>query len=212
MSLISQDLYQFSSYIPAINLSFHQYLLSGAEPLLVHTGTAQQAAALLPQLKDVLKGKTLKYIFISHFESDECGGLSAILEQFPDARPVCSEVTARQLSGFGVGNNALAKKTGEKITTEDYELQFITYPSEMHLWEGLLAVETRRRIFFSSDLMIRFGEADGTVVDSNWETEINNIRPEQIPDPERRAQLQQTLRHLSPSLVAPGHGPCLRLK
>jgi len=211
MSIIDQDLHQFSAYIQPINLSFHQYLLSADESLLLHTGNIQQATALVPRLKAMLNGKMLKYIFISHFEADECGGLSHILEHFPEAKPICSEVTARQLSGFGLANDFITKKPGERLTTNDYELEFLSYPSEMHLWEGLLVMETRRGIFFSSDLMLRFGEANGTVVESNWLREINDIRPEQVPDPERRAQLQQTLAQLDPGFVATGHGPCLKL-
>jgi hypothetical protein len=60
--------------------------------------------------------------------------------------------------------------------------------------------------------MIRFGEAGGTVVDSDWTAEIKNIRSEQVPDPKRRSLLQDTLTLLKPRFVATGHGPCLRLK
>ena len=211
MPIIDQNLHQFSTYIQPINLSFHQYLLSTDEPLLLHTGNVQQATTLVPQLKAVLNGKILKYIFISHFEADECGGLTHILEHFPEAKPICSETTARQLSGFSPVNEVITKKPGEKLNTSAYELEFFSYPSEMHLWEGLLAMENQRGIFFSSDLMIRFGEANGTVVESNWHTEINDIRPEQVPDPVRRVQLQQTLLQLNPRFVATGHGPCLKL-
>lgn len=80
MTVLNEELYQFSTYIEPINLTFHQYLLLGDEPVLVHTGNIIQAEALLPQLKAALKGKELKYIFISHFEADECGGLRVILE------------------------------------------------------------------------------------------------------------------------------------
>ena len=211
MAAIYQDLNQFSSHFPPIDLSFHQYLLTAQEPILVHTGNLHQAMALVPQLKTALNDQILKYIFISHFEADECGGLSHLLKHFPEAKPVCSEVTARQLSGFGLTNEVIVKKPGEKLATEDYELEFLSYPSEMHLWEGLLAIENRRGIFFSSDLMINFGNSGGTVVDSDWSTEIKNIRSEQVPDPERRALLQETLTRLKPRFVATGHGPCLEL-
>ncbi|MCC6146242.1 MAG: MBL fold metallo-hydrolase [Anaerolineaceae bacterium] len=208
---VEQDLYQFSTYAPQIDLSFHQYLLIGDEPVLFHTGDVRGAAALIPQLNATLNGKTLKYIFVSHFEADECGGLSLISGSFPEAVTVCSEVTARQLVGFGYKNKILTKKPGEKLISNSYELEFFSYPSEMHLWEGLLALENRRGIFFSSDIMIRRGQANGIIIDTAWNTEINNIRPEQVPDPERLAQLQKTLTQLSPKLVATGHGPCLRL-
>lgn len=212
MALIEQDLYQFSTYIAPIDLSFHQYLLMTDEPILFHTGNVQQAGALIPQLKEVLNGKALKYIFVSHFESDECGGLSVVLRHFPKAKTICSEVTARQLSGFGYENDVITKKPGEKLVSDSYELEFISYPSEMHLWEGLLAVENKRGIFFSSDLMIRFGKPNGLTVDSDWNTEINNIKPEQVPDREGLNKLQKSLGHLSPKFVAVGHGPCLKLK
>ncbi len=209
---ITHDLYQYSTYVNQINLSFHQYLLMGDEPVLFHTGNAEQAEALIPWLEEKLGKKKLKYIFVSHFESDECGGLTLILERFPDAVMVCPEVTARQFIGFGYKLNTLIKKPGEKLVSDSFELEFISYPSEMHLWEGLLAIENRRGIFFSSDIMIRFGESGGKVVDSDWKTEIDNISSAQIPDPNLLIQLQTALRKYDPSFVATGHGPCLRLK
>ncbi len=212
MLLIGQDLYQFSTYIQPINLSFNQYLLLADGPILFHTGDIHMATALIPQLKTALNGKILKYIFVSHFESDECGGLSIILDNFPEAKTICSKITARQLGGFGYKNEVIIKKSGEKLSSNSCELEFIGYPSEMHLWEGLFVIENQRGIFFSSDIMIRPGEVDGIIVDSTWNTEISNIRPTQIPDPLLYSQMQETLSQLSPDLIAAGHGPCLRLK
>lgn len=167
MSRIVQDLYQFSNYAQPINLSFHQYLLTTEIPLLIHTGNECQTKAFLPELQEILKGQSIKYVFISHFEADECGGLSWLLKNYPDAISVCSEVTARQLSGFGVTNNVQVKKPGERLSTAQYQLDFIAYPSEMHLWDGLLLFEQPRQIFFSSDLMLGFGEAAGKVAESD---------------------------------------------
>jgi flavorubredoxin len=212
MQPIATDLYQFSTYVKAINLTFHQYLLFRREPVLFHTGNIQQSATLVPELKSVLGGIPLKYIFISHFEADECGGLSYILLHFPEAKPICSEVTARQLAGFGIADEMVTKKPGERLIAEDFELEFMGYPSEMHLWQGLLALERKRGIFFSSDLMLEFGESKGLVVESNWQNEINNIKPEQIPDTLLRRQLQENLLCLSPQFIATGHGPCIKIK
>lgn len=211
MPKIYEDLHQFSSYVPPIDLTFHQYLLLANEPLLVHTGSIQQAEALVPQLNDVLNGKTLKYIFISHFESDECGGLSHILEHFPQAKPVCSEVTARQLRGFGITDDIIIKKPGEKLISEGYELEFINYPSEMHLWNGLLLMEMKRGIFFSSDLVFSLGKAANEVLEGIWQSEINSITPEQVSDTDRREELKENLSKLNPKFIATGHGPCLKL-
>ena len=80
----------------------------------------------------------------------------------------------------------------------------------MHLWEGLVVVESHRGIFFSSDLMIHYGDA--IVLDSSWAAEINNICWEQMPGHERFDQMQKTLTKFRPKLVATGHGPVLRLR
>ncbi|OOM77782.1 MBL fold metallo-hydrolase [Clostridium sp. BL-8] len=212
MTMIFKDLHQFSTHIKQINLSFHQYLLLGEDPILFHTGNVMQAEIMLPELKVVLGGRNLKYIFVSHFESDECGGLSVILKEFPKAKVICSAVTARQLDGFGIKAEVIVKKPAEILSTNDYELEFIRYPSEMHLWDGLLVMENNRGIFFSSDLMISFGEEIGTVKESDWNTEINNIKLEQVPDPEKLKELQQALLKLNPNFVATGHGVCLKTK
>jgi len=45
------------------------------------------------------------------------------------------------------------------------------YPSEMHLWEGLLLMENKSGIFFSSDLVFRLGEFNGSVIEGNWQEE-----------------------------------------
>jgi flavorubredoxin len=211
-TIINENLHQFSTYLKQIDLSFHQYLLLTDEPLLVHTGNVMQAESMLPKLKDALGSRELKYIFVSHFEADVCGGLPVVLSQFPKAKVICSEVTARQLNGFGIKAEILIKKSGEKLSTDDYELEFFGYPSEMHLWDGLLVMENRRGIFFSSDLMISFGEEIGSAKELDWHTEINNIKSEQVPDSERLKELQQTLLNLNPSFVATGHGICLKIK
>jgi hypothetical protein len=59
--------------------------------------------------------------------------------------------------------------------------------------------------------MLRFGNADDLVIDSDWQEEVNSISPTQVPDPEKRMLLQQALRKLNPRFVAAGHGPCIRL-
>lgn len=54
---ICNDLYQFSTYVPQINLSFNQYLLLADEPILFHTSDIRQATALIPRLKTILEEK-----------------------------------------------------------------------------------------------------------------------------------------------------------
>ncbi len=105
-------------------------------------------------LAEVVDIKQISYIFISHFESDECGSLCNFLGLNPGLIPVCSAVTAHQLQGFGLHDSAQVVKPGDELALGKRHLRFISYPSEMHLWERLLAYETTDKILFSSDLFV----------------------------------------------------------
>jgi flavorubredoxin len=208
---IFDNLYMFNSYNQYINLSFSQFLLLGEEPVLMHTGSYQMAEELIPRLKDILGDKKLSYIFVSHFESDECGGLGLILKHFPEAKTVCSAVTARQLTGFGMFNEVIIKSAEESLSLNGLNLKFISYPSEMHLWEGLLAFETEQGLLFSSDLFIRMGKLSDSIFASNLKEEINKISPYQISDPSALKAVQETLLKLPVKYIVPGHGPVLKM-
>jgi len=206
---IFDDLYQFSAYDPRYDLTCHQYLLLADEPLLVHTGNALHAEGLIPQLKRVLGGRAVRYVFFSHFESDECGGLPLILKHFPGARPVCSEVSSRELAGFGITDEFLVKRPWERLVAGGFELEFFAFPSEVHLRDGLIGYEARRGILFCGDLIFRSGRAHGAVIEADWQDVADRI--EQAPDKEKWKELKKNLLRLRPRFVATGHGPCLKI-
>lgn len=211
MTKIYPDLYQFTDILQPMQLSMHQYLLLTQEPVLIQTGAVPQAQATLPKLKELLGNRPLKYILISHFESDECGGLSLVLQEYPDAIAVCSEVTARQLWGFGIAQNVEIKKPGETLCGNDFEFSVIAYPSEMHMWEGVLFTETKRGIFFSSDLMFQMGATHGQVIKSSWNNAIAASGADQLPTAEMQNKLLSDLQSINPVFVASGHGACIEI-
>ncbi len=208
---IQNDLHQFNTYVESIDMSFNQFLLSGPKPVLVHTGTYDHMKALLPQFRTILGDRELSYVFISHFESDECGGLSLLLERYPQAEPLCSETTARQLSGFGITGNALTESPGGSLFTPGCEFEFVSFPSEMHLWEGLMLFERKRSVLFSSDLFGQFGRMGTEPAVADWEKLIAGLSSENIPCSTRLESVQEALTSMPVSLIAPGHGPCVRL-
>ena len=232
---ISDDLVQFNSYLAPIDLSFNQYLLLGAEPLLVHTGAAGSVNQLLAHLEDALAGRDLAYIFASHFESDECGGFAALRTRYPRVKLLCSEVTARETGGFGVAGGCgatghsdavdgpgaggdsdaidvcLTQQPGAVLETGDARLEFLVYPSEVHLWDGLVLFERRRGVLFSSDLFGRFGQVEGEPEAGVWRDLVASLGLDRIPSPAGLQATQNALADLPVTLVAPGHGPCVRV-
>ena len=91
------------------------------------------------------------------------------------------------------------------------EFKFISYPSEMHLWEGLLLLDLERKILFSSDLMIRFGNSGGEILENTLEGELDRITKEQIPDTEKREKLIGDLKEEDIKFIATGHGECIAI-
>jgi len=208
---IFDDFYEFSSVNEGFPITFNQYLLIGEEPILFHTGNSTHVKLLVPMVKELLGDKPLEYVFISHFESDECGGLSHLLSNFPNVKAICSQVTAMQLKGFGFTNELIIKKPNEMLKSKDFKLKFIGYPSEMHLWEGLLTVELERQLFFSSDLFIKRDKMFEKSADSNWQEEVTNLSIQQIPSKNALQTLQNSLRDINVKYIATGHGPFLKL-
>ena len=65
MTTIYPDLYQFSVYIQPMRFTIHQYLLLSEEPVLISTGTVQQAIQILPKIEKILNGK-VEFITAGH--------------------------------------------------------------------------------------------------------------------------------------------------
>jgi len=208
---IIDDVYLFNSYLEFAGLNFSQFLLAGEKPVLIHTGTQDQAAAILPEIKEILGGRPLEYVFISHFESDECGGLSLLLNHYPALKPICSQVTARQLMGFGITKDILVRNPGDTLEAGAYKFKFISYPSEMHLWEGLMAFETEQGLLFSSDLFAEMGRLEEPVVPSSLKEEVQKIAPDRIPSPDACKAVKEAVLALPVKYILPGHGPCRKV-
>lgn len=212
MNKIYDDLYQHSSYREDVNVSDHQYLLDTSEPALIHAGSYDSAKEMLPLLEKQLGKRRLSYIFISHLGADECGGLSLIMEKYPSARIICADHTAQELRGFGIKGSIMIVRPGERLSGDDFTYYIIDYPSEAHLTSGIVVYEEERKIFFSSDLMMRAGNGAGHVLSSTWRDEVRATNVRQVPNNQLLRNLRHDLSAIEPDFVAVGHGYCLRLK
>lgn len=210
LSKIADGIYRISSTAGQGGFTFNQFLIQDEKSILIHSGSVQQFKDIADRIKEVIDIKTLKYLFISHFESDECGSVCNFLGANASLMPVCGAITARQLQGFGIYGNPQTVKPGDELVLGKRKLTFISYPSEMHLWEGLLAYEPADKILFSSDLFVARG-AEGAIKKAT-RAEALKIDPRSIPADEARAKCQAEIDKLDVNLVAVGHGPTLDLR
>lgn len=204
---IWQDTYLVSTYYEDRGLAFNQYVVDADEPLLVHTGGADMIDDVVAGVEQVVPVEDLSYALASHFEADECGALSALLERNPDLRPVGSETTARQLAGFGIHEDTLVRRGGESLDLGDRSLELVDYPAEMHLWSGLLAYDPESEGLFSADVFRRRGTVEELIVHESLDP--SDIPVDRCPAAGPRATLVERLAELDPRRVAPGHGPVI---
>ena len=191
--------------------TFNQFLIKDEKSILIHTGAVQQFKGILDSLNGLIDIKQLTYLFISHFESDECGAICNFLGANANLIPVCGAITGRQLQGFGLHGTPQIVKPGDELKLGKHKLSFISYPSEMHLWEGLLAYDTTDKILFSSDLFVARGGGEGAVRKAN-RAEVLKIEARSIPSDEGRTKCQAAIDALDIQLVAVGHGQTLDLR
>lgn len=209
MQSIFQNLYQFSIYIPPMDFTIHQYLLASEPAILFAAGTVRQAESILPQIKEGLNGRELKYIFVSHMESDECGGIFVFQKEYPDVQVICSDLGARELPGFGYTGKLVPVSGKDVIKDGDLELQFFDYPSEVHLQNGIVCLEKNSGIFYSADLMLRYGNGAADSISGKWQDEVAAIDEERIPAASELEKLKQALLAIRPNFIAVGHGFCV---
>ena len=200
-------LYQFSQYIPRMDFTIHQYLLATEPSILFATGTVQQAERSLPEIEEILGGRPLDYIFVSHMESDEYGGIRIFLERYPDAKVICSRLASRELPGLGVECDCVTAD-GDTVIEEDISLKTITYPCEVHLQDGIIAYEQNSGILYSSDLMQSPGDGRDTVEECGYLPRAESISPVRIPNEKGLEDTKRKLASISPRFVAVGHGFC----
>lgn len=60
--------------------------------------------------------------------------------------------------------------------------------------------------------MLRSGNGTGNLIDSNWKTEVADIKPQYISSEDIFSKLKEKLLTITPKLIAVGHGFCITLK
>lgn len=209
MHKIHENLYQFTTYIPPMDFTLHQYLLATEPAILFATGTVEDAKRNLQQIRAILGERPLQYIFVSHMESDECGGLSIFLKEFPESVVLCSALCARELPGYGYTGKIKICTGGETLKDGALSIRFFDYPSEVHLQDGLLCLEENNGIFYSADLMLRNGNGAGQLIDGDWQGEVSRLEVQNATT-QSSAKLTEELLKIAPKIIAVGHGFCIR--
>ena len=137
--------------------SFNQYLVDDEEPLLFHTGPRRLFSRVREGIEQVLPLARLRYVALSHFESDECGALNELLAAAPRAQPVCSRVAAMVSLNDYADRPPRPLADGESLSLGRHVVRWLDTPHLPHAWECGLMMEASTSTLLCGDLFTQGG-------------------------------------------------------
>ncbi|TAH35511.1 MAG: MBL fold metallo-hydrolase [Planctomycetota bacterium] len=159
---VAPDVYRISTFVPAANLEFAQFLVRDEEPLLFHTGLKALFPAVREAVASVMDPAKLRWLSFSHFEADECGALNEWLALASKAEAACNLVAAAVSVDDFTGRPSRVLADGEVLVTGKQRFRFLRTPHVPHCWEAGLLFEETNGILFCSDLFQQNGERPAT--------------------------------------------------
>lgn len=157
---IAPEIYRLSTWIPGITehgFTFNQFLLTGDEPFLFHTGHRFLFPQVSAAVERILPLTQLRWISFGHLEADECGAVNQFLAAAPDAEVIHGQL-AVMLSLTDMCDRQPVTVPAE--TAHDiggHLLRFIATPHVPHNWESGLWFDETTSTLLAGDLFTHTG-------------------------------------------------------
>ena len=121
---------------------------------------ARKSEEWFNNLSNVLAGRNVDYIVISHLEPDHAANIKALSDKYPDAKLVLSAKAKAMLPQFFAMDNlddkCIIAAEGQELSLGTHNLKFIMAPM-VHWPEVMLEYETTEKVLFSADAFGKFG-------------------------------------------------------
>ena len=211
LSVMDNDIDLFEGQYPVPQgVSYNTYLIEGDQLCLLDTVDARKQEEWLAGLDEVLAGRKLDYLVISHMEPDHAGSIAALCARQPQLKLVANARTFAILDQFS-GDDPLAQ---ERVTVADggalalgsHTLHFVLAPM-VHWPEVMAAYEDREKVLFSADGFGNFGSLTDT---DAWADEARRYYGNIVG--KYGVQVQGLLKKaaaLDIATICPLHGPVL---
>jgi len=157
---IADGVYRLSTVVPEAapgGFTFNQYLLTGDEPMLFHSGARQLFPLVRDAVAKVIDVAQLRWISFGHVESDESGAINNWLAIAPQARPVCSQVAALTSSDIADRPPRALADGEELVLGAGKRLRWLDAPHLPHNWECGYMFESSTRTLLCGDLFTHGG-------------------------------------------------------
>jgi flavorubredoxin len=169
---IGDGIFRLSTWVPDISadgFTFNQFLLTGEQPFLFHTGMRQLFPLVSAAVAQVIPMETLRWISFGHLEADEFGAMNAFLDAAPHAEVIHGPL-ACALSLNDMCDRPPVAVSDEPHDIGGHRMRFIPTPHVPHNWEAGLWFDETTSTLFAGDLFTRVG--DGPAL-----TELDLVEP-----------------------------------
>ena len=154
---VGDGIHQLTTHVPEMNFSFNQYLVTGDEPLLFHTGPRQMFPLVSEAVARVMPVDQLRWVSFGHVEADECGSMNQWLAAAPQS------TVAQGMTGCMVSLNDLADRSpraladGEVLDIGGHRMRWIDTPHVPHGWEAGVLYDETTKTLLCGDLFTQNG-------------------------------------------------------
>jgi flavorubredoxin len=158
---IAPDIFRMSTWVPDITehgFTFNQFLLTGDEPMLFHSGHRQLFPLVSAAINQVVPLEKLRWISFGHVEADECGAINLLLEAAPNAE-VIHGALACMVSLIDLCDRLPVVAPEEGVhDIGGHRLRFIPTPHVPHNWEAGLWFDETTSTLLAGDLFTHTGQ------------------------------------------------------
>jgi flavorubredoxin len=159
---VADGIYQLTTHIDDINFSFNQYLVTGEEPLLFHTGGRQLFPLVSEAIEKVTPVESLRWISFGHVESDESGSMNEFLARAPQSTVTQSVIGCMVSIGDLADRAPKPLADGEVLDIGGHRMRWIDTPHLPHGWEAGIMYDETTKTLLAGDLFTQNGAFDPT--------------------------------------------------
>ena len=204
------DLFESQYQIPN-GVSYNSYVILDEKVAVMDTIDERKTDEWFANLENVLNGRTVDYLVISHLEPDHAANIKRAADKFPQAQLVLSAKAKAMLPQFfdiaHLDERCLVVKEGDTLELGIHKLHFVMAPM-VHWPEVMVEYEETEKILFSAD---GFGKFGALSAEEEWTDEARRYFINIVG--KYGVQVQTLLKQaaaLDIQTLCPLHGPVLK--
>ena len=204
------DLFE-SQYVVPKGVSYNSYVILDEKVAVMDTIDERKTDEWFANLENVLNGRTVDYLVISHLEPDHAANIKRAADKFPQAQLVLSAKAKAMLPQFfdiaHLEERCLVVKEGDTLELGTHKLHFVMAPM-VHWPEVMVEYEETEKILFSAD---GFGKFGALSAEEEWTDEARRYFINIVG--KYGVQVQTLLKKaaaLDIQTICPLHGPILK--